>query len=86
MRGKSEGLYLYTRHSRDCKYHPAQFDRNTSRRCNCVRYIGGTAADGTQLPAINRNIELGTVAQDPGPYHGETRSPEPLAAGCVDRR
>ncbi len=49
MRGKSEGLYLYTRHSRDCKYHPAQFDHDQSRRCNCVRYIGGTAADGILL-------------------------------------
>jgi integrase/recombinase XerD len=49
MQGKSEGLYLYTRHSGDCKHHPSQFDRNESRRCNCVRYIGGTAADGTIL-------------------------------------
>jgi integrase/recombinase XerD len=49
MRGKSEGLYLWTRHSADCKFHRVGTDRDQSRRCNCVRYIGGTAPDGTQI-------------------------------------
>jgi integrase/recombinase XerD len=49
MRGKSEGLYLWTRHSADCKFHRIGTDRDQSRRCNCVRYIGGTAPDGTQI-------------------------------------
>ncbi len=49
MQGKSEGPFLYVRHSGDCKYHPAQFDRDESRHCNCVKYVRGTAADGTRL-------------------------------------
>src|SRR5690348_15177241 len=48
-RGKSEGLFLYVRHSADCKFHPAQCDRDSSRRCNCVKYIRGTAADGKRI-------------------------------------
>lgn len=39
MQGKSEGPFLYVRHSGDCKYHLAQFDRDESRRCNCVMYV-----------------------------------------------
>ena len=46
MKGKAEGLYLYVRHSTDCKYHPSQFDRSESRRCNCVKYIAGTGVFG----------------------------------------
>jgi hypothetical protein len=49
MRGKSEGLYLWTRHSSDCKYASVSGDRDQSRRCNCIKYIGGTAPDGTRL-------------------------------------
>ena len=50
MKGKAEGLYLYVRHSTDCKYHPhSQFDRSESRRCNCVKYIAGTGADGVRI-------------------------------------
>jgi hypothetical protein len=49
MRGKSEGLYLWTRHSGDCRYYRVPNDRDQSRRCNCVRYIAGTAEDGRRL-------------------------------------
>jgi site-specific recombinase XerD len=49
MRGKPEGLYLWTRHSSDCKFASVGVDRDQSRRCNCVRYIGGTATDGAQI-------------------------------------
>ena len=49
MQGKSEGLYLYIRHSADCKYFPSQSDRDGSHRCNCVKYIAGTAPDGTRF-------------------------------------
>ena len=49
VQGKSEGLFLYVRHSTDCRYYPAHCDRNESRRCNCVKYIRGTAADGTRV-------------------------------------
>jgi len=50
MRGKSEGLFISTRHSPGCKYHSKfEFDRNESRRCNCVKYPLGRAADGTRL-------------------------------------
>ena len=46
MRGKSEGLYLWTRHSGDCKYADIAGDRDQSRRCNCVKYLAGSAPDG----------------------------------------
>ncbi len=50
MRGKAEGLYLYTRHSKDCRYHTnTDVDRDQSRRCSCVKYIRGTALDGARL-------------------------------------
>jgi site-specific recombinase XerD len=49
MRGRSEGLYLWTRHSSDCKFKALGADRDQSRRCSCVRYIGGTAPDGKQI-------------------------------------
>ena len=50
MQGKSEGLYLFTRHSPDCKYHSeVGYDRDETRRCNCVKYVRGTAADGTRI-------------------------------------
>ena len=49
MRGKSEGLYLFTRHSSDCKFHSLKVDRDETRRCNCVRYIRGTAPDGKRI-------------------------------------
>jgi integrase/recombinase XerD len=49
MRGKSEGLYLWTRHSTDCKYASVKGDRDQSRRCNCMRYIAGSAPDGTRF-------------------------------------
>jgi len=49
MRGKSEGLYLWTRHSGDCKYAKIAGDRDQSRRCNCVKYLAGSAPDGTSF-------------------------------------
>jgi integrase/recombinase XerD len=49
LRGKSEGLYLYTRHSPDCQHCGIGDDRDQSRRCNCVKYIGGRADDGMRL-------------------------------------
>jgi hypothetical protein len=49
MQGKSEGLYLYVRHSSDCKFHPSQSDRDESHRCSCVKYVGGTATDGARI-------------------------------------
>ena len=50
MQGKSEGLFICTRHSPDCKYHSeAEFDRDETRRCNCVKYVRGTAADGARV-------------------------------------
>ncbi len=49
MRGRSEGLYLWTRHSSDCKHAGIKGDRDQSRRCNCVRYLAGTAPDGTSF-------------------------------------
>ena len=49
MRGRSEGLYLWTRHSDDCKYVDIAADRDQSRRCNCMRYIAGSAPDGTRI-------------------------------------
>ena len=49
MRGRSEGLYLWTRHSDDCKYVNIAVDRDQSRRCTCMRYVAGTAADGTRF-------------------------------------
>lgn len=49
MQGKAEGLYLFVRHSSDCRYYPTQCDRNESRHCNCIKYLRGTAADGTRL-------------------------------------
>ena len=49
MQGRSEGLCLYVRHSSDCKFHPSQRHRDQSRRCNCVKYIAGTAPDGTRV-------------------------------------
>ena len=36
-------------HSDDCKYVNIAVDRDQSRRCNCMRYIAGTAADGTRF-------------------------------------
>ena len=50
MRGKSEGLFIAIRHSSDCQYHgKAEFDRNETRRCNCVKYVMGRAADGARI-------------------------------------
>jgi len=49
MRGTSEGLFLWTRHSSDCKYASILVDRNESRRCNCIKYIGGTTPNGVRL-------------------------------------
>lgn len=49
MQGKPEGLYLYVRHSADCKFHPAQRDRDQSHRCTCVKYIAGTAPDRKRI-------------------------------------
>jgi len=49
MRGRSEGLYLWTRHSDDCKYVNIAGDRDQSRRCNCMKYIAGSAPDGTLM-------------------------------------
>ncbi len=49
MRGRSEGLYLWTRHSGDCKYADIKNDPDQSRRCICVKYLAGTAPDGTNF-------------------------------------
>ena len=49
MRGRSEGLYLWTRHSDDCKFVSIAGDRDQSRRCNCMKYIAGSAPDGTRM-------------------------------------
>jgi integrase/recombinase XerD len=49
MRGRSEGLYLWTRHSDDCKYVNIAGDRDQSQRCNCMKYIAGSAPDGTRM-------------------------------------
>jgi hypothetical protein len=50
MRGKSDGLFISIRHSPDCQYQSkVEFDRNGSRRCNCVKYLLGRAGDGTRL-------------------------------------
>src|SRR5208282_5239230 len=47
----SRGLYVFTRHSADCKYHSqhGETDRTENRRCNCMKYIAGTALDGTKI-------------------------------------
>jgi hypothetical protein len=51
MSGKSQGLYVFTRHSTDCQYHSkhGETDRTENRRCNCIKYIAGTAPDGTKI-------------------------------------
>jgi len=51
MPEKSQGLYLFTRHSADCKYHTdhGETDRTPNRRCKCRKYIAGTAPDGAKL-------------------------------------
>jgi integrase/recombinase XerD len=50
MRGKPEGLFICTRHSPDCKHHSeTEFDRDETKRCNCVKYILGRAADSTRF-------------------------------------
>lgn len=49
MRGRSEGLYLWTRHSDDCKYVKLAADRDQSRRWNCMKYLAGCAPDGTRF-------------------------------------
>jgi site-specific recombinase XerD len=49
MRGRSEGLFLWTRHSSDCKYARINVDRDQSRRCNCMKYIAGSAPDGKRI-------------------------------------
>ena len=49
MQGKAEGLYLCTRHSRDCRYFDKGIDRDEGRRCNCVRWMAGTAPDGKRF-------------------------------------
>ncbi len=40
MRGRSEGLILWPRHSSDCKYVRMKVDRDQSRRCNERRVAG----------------------------------------------
>src|SRR5208283_2054527 len=47
----SGGLYVFTRHSADCKYHSqhGEADRTENRRCNCRKYIAGTAPDGAKI-------------------------------------
>src|SRR5271167_3793142 len=47
----SRGLYVFTRHSADCKYHSehGETDRTENRRCNCMKYIAGTAPDGAKI-------------------------------------
>ena len=51
MSRRPEGLYIFTRHSTDCKYHSehGETDRTENRRCNCMKYIAGTAPDGTRM-------------------------------------
>ena len=49
MRGIRRSFYFHSS-SPDCKYHSKfEFERNESRRCNCVKYLLGRAADGTRL-------------------------------------
>src|SRR5208283_4864652 len=45
------GLYVFTRHSADCKYHAqhGETDRTENHRCNCMKYIAGTAPDGAKV-------------------------------------
>jgi len=47
----SRGLYVFTRHSADCKCHSEhdKTDRTENRRCNCMKYIAGTAPDGAKI-------------------------------------
>src|SRR5271167_1367067 len=47
----ARGLYVFTRHSADCKYHSehGETDRTANRRCNCMKYIAGTAPDGAKI-------------------------------------
>ena len=49
MPGKSAGFYLCVRHSADCKFRPAQHDRDQSRRCTCVKCVAGTAPDHKRI-------------------------------------
>jgi len=51
MPRKPQGLYVFTRHSSDCKYHSehGETDRTENLRCACMKYIAGTAADGTKI-------------------------------------
>src|SRR5271169_3510501 len=47
----SRGLYVFTRHSADCKYQSehGETDRTANRRCHCMKYIAGTAPDGAKI-------------------------------------
>ena len=51
MPRKPQGLYVFTRHSADCKFHSehGETDRTENRRCDCMKYIAGTAPDGTRV-------------------------------------
>ncbi len=51
MSRRSQGLYVFTRHSSDCQYFAehGETDRTENRRCNCMKYIAGTAPDGAKI-------------------------------------
>jgi hypothetical protein len=51
MSRSPQGLYVFTRHSADCKYHSnhGETDRTENLRCACMKYIAGTAPDGTKI-------------------------------------
>jgi hypothetical protein len=49
MRGQSDGLFLWTRHSSDCQYADIKVDRDQARRCNCVKYISGSTQNGKRI-------------------------------------
>src|SRR5579863_3779170 len=51
MSRRSQGLYVFTRHSSDCQYFAehGETDRTENRRCACMKYIAGTAPDGRRM-------------------------------------
>jgi len=51
MSRRSQGLYVFTRHSSDCQYFAehGETDRTENRRCACMKYIAGTAPDGVKI-------------------------------------
>lgn len=77
--GKIATALSLHRYSTDCKYHSDrdETDRTENRRCNCMKYIAGTAPDGTKIresanttsresarKAGNGDLALGDAVQD----------------------